>query len=280
MQTYEFGISRKNRSPNLYERYSWSTHGMSMRMINMVGDGNGYVGNLELAPETAYTASIIADWHGEGHEHWGVAVTPFYTHIEDYIDAERCYDPAAMGMGAACTLANLTATNAFVYLQYVNQRARIYGVDISGHLTLLESQGFGELAMNGAIGWLDGKNEKTGDNLYNIMPLNAKFALVHQLAGWTGRAEVEMVDKKDNVSAVRNEIETSGYGLFHLRGSYEWNQLRFDLGVENVLDKMYADPLSGAYTGQGKTMSGADVPWGTPVPGMGRSIYAGVNVKF
>ncbi|MCB1979671.1 MAG: TonB-dependent receptor, partial [Burkholderiaceae bacterium] len=43
--SYEFGFSRKTRSPNLYERFAWSTGGMAMRMVNLAGDGNGYVGN-------------------------------------------------------------------------------------------------------------------------------------------------------------------------------------------------------------------------------------------
>jgi iron complex outermembrane receptor protein len=75
-------------------------------------------------------------------------------------------------------------------------------------------------------------------------------------------------------------METAGYGLVNLRGSYAWKQARFDVGVENLFDKLYSHPLGGAYLGQGKTMSGDGMPWGTVVPGMGRSIYAGVNVKF
>ena len=43
-------------------------------------------------------------------------------------------------------------------------------------------------------------------------------------------------------------------------------------------------PLGGAYVGQGTTMMVPMPPnepqWGTPVPGIGRSIYAGVNLKF
>ena len=38
--------------------------------------------------------------------------------------------------------------------------------------------------------------------------------------------------------------------------------------------------LPGAYAGQGKAMSGTGGPWGPAVPGMGRSLYAGVNYKF
>ncbi|MFD2032881.1 TonB-dependent receptor domain-containing protein [Ancylobacter dichloromethanicus] len=48
---FEIGLARKTRSPNLYERYSWSTNAMAMSMIGWFGDGNGYVGNIDLEPE-------------------------------------------------------------------------------------------------------------------------------------------------------------------------------------------------------------------------------------
>lgn len=274
--SYEFGVSRKTRSPNLYERYSWSTHGMSIRMVNMAGDGNGYVGNVELEPEVAHTVSFTADWHDAEVSRWEVKLTPFYTYVEDYIDAERC-SGAARGV---CVASNLTATDAFVYLRFVNQRASLYGVDLSGQLALAESDRYGALSVTGVVAWLQGKNEKTDDNLYNIMPLNATLSLLHRIGDWSGTAELELVDAKDEVSGVRNEMKTGGYGLLHLRGSYEWNRLRLDIGIENVFDRFYNEPLGGAYLGQGKTMSGTGVAWGTPVPGRGRLVYAGVNLTF
>jgi len=275
-QTYEFGFAQKTRSPNLYERYTWSKGGMAMYMINMAGDGNGYVGNLNLKPEVAHTLSATADWHGQEQESWGVKVTPYYTQVQDYIDAERC----ATG-STVCTAANVARTNGFVFLQFVNQRARLYGMDISGHMPLAESGGYGSFTATGVVNYVDGKNETTGDNLYNIMPLNAKLAVIQRLAGWTNTAEVELVDAKTQVSQVRNEMRTGGYGLFNLRSSYDWKQFRFDVGIENALNKLYYDPLGGAYVGQGATMPPTNgVPYGIPVPGMGRSINAGVTVKF
>lgn len=278
MQSYEFGIAQKTRSPNLYERYTWSTHGMSMRMINWFGDGNGYVGNLDLKPETARTVSITADWHDAGRSQWGLQVTPYYTKVDDYIDAERC--SGGMGMGAACTTANLTAEDAFVYLQFVNQDATLYGIDVSGFMPLAKSASLGEFTLNGLLNYVRGENDETGDNLYNMMPLNTTVAVVQRLGGWTGSVEWQWVDDKDRLSWERNEQGTDSYNLFNLRGSYEWKQVRLDVGVENVADKLYFHPLGGAYLGQGKTMSGTDVPWGTTVPGMGRSLYTAVNVKF
>jgi iron complex outermembrane receptor protein len=277
MRTLEFGYARKTRSPNLYERYTWSTHGMSMRMINWAGDGNGYVGNLNLEPEVAHTLSATVDWHDATQKKWGLKVTPYYTYVDDYIDAARCDSNPD---GNACKDANLTATNAFVYLRFVNQSASIYGLDVSGHFPLAEKTPYGSFTATGMLNYVRGENETTGDNLYNMMPLNAKLAVVQQLGKWTSTAEVQLVAAKTDVSAERNEVETDGYGLLNLRGSYQWKQARLDIGVENVFDRFYNHPLGGAYTGEGKTMSGTDVPWGTTVPGMGRSIYTALTFKF
>jgi iron complex outermembrane receptor protein len=112
------------------------------------------------------------------------------------------------------------------------------------------------------------------------MPLNGRFTLTHQKAGWDNAVEWVVVDSKKDGSDVRNEIDTSGYSLLNLRSSHSWNQVRLDLGVENLFDRSYALPTGGAYTGQGRTMSINGIPWGIAVPGMGRSAYIGINVQF
>ena len=274
-QTYEAGYARKTRSPNLYERYSWSTSGMSMLMVNLAGDGNGYVGNLDLDPEVANTLSVTADWHDAAKERWGVQVTPYITYIEDFIDAKRCVSGTP-----ACGPANQTATDAFVYLQFVNQNARIYGVDVSGSYLAAKLQDYGSFTISGVIGYLNGESRKTGDNLYNMMPLNGTLALTHNIGNWTSVLEAQFVAAKDNVSQVRNEVRTSSYNLLSFRSTYEWKQFRVDVGIENLTDEFYDLPLGGAYVGQGATMSGTGVPWGVAVPGMGRSIYTGVSFSF
>ena len=268
----EFGLARKVRSPNLYERYTWSTAGMMAIMNNFVGDGNGYIGNPDLKPETAYTASATFDLHAVDRS-WEFKATPYFTYVDDYIDAIRCTS------GSACTASNSTTTSKYVVLKYVNQSARLYGLDLSGHMPLA-STGLGEFGLNGLLGYTRGENRDTGGNLYNIMPLNAKLAVTHQFGGWNNAVEVIGVAGKHDVSAVRNEIQTSGYSLTNLRASYTWNKVRVDFGVENLFDKFYYLPLGGAYTGQGTTMSINGISWGIAVPGMGRSYYAGLNLKF
>lgn len=276
-RTVEFGYAMKTRSPNLYERYSWSRIGMALEMNNFVGDGNGYLGDPDLNPEKAHTLSATFDWHAPDSA-WEFKATPYYSHITDYIDARRC--GSGTGMMAPCGgVANNTAVNKFVHLQYANQSARLYGIDLSGHMPLGKT-GAGDLGLKGLLNYTNGENRDTGDDLYNIMPLNAKLTLTQKRGGWDNGVELVMVKAKNNISDVRNEIKTPGYSLVNLRGSYTWKQARVDFGVENLFDKRYYLPTGGAYTGQGTTMSFNAIPWGIAVPGMGRSLYTGLSYAF
>ena len=91
---------------------------------------------------------------------------------------------------------------------------------------------------------------------------------------------LQLVAAKTEVSQVRNEVKTASYALVNLRGSYQWKNIRFDVGIENLFDTMYYLPTGGAYLGQGATMSGSAVAWGVPVPGPGRTLYVAANMKF
>lgn len=261
----EFGVARKVRSPNLYERYTWSTWAMAATMNNFVGDGNGYVGDVDLKPEAAHIASVTLDWHSEDRRH-ELKVTPFYTYINDFIDAQ-----ALPGQ--------TVAADQFNVLQYSNQSARIYGVDMAGRMPLLRND-WGQWGVQAVVNYSNGKNRDTGDALYNIMPFNTTLALTQQQGGWSNSLEMVSVQAKNDGSTVRNEIQTAGYSLFNLRLSHSWDNLRVDVGVENLADKFYYLPTGGAYTAQGRTMSMNGIPWGTAVPGMGRSFYTGFSLRF
>ena len=85
-RSIEIGAAHKERTPSLYERYSWSTWSMASIMNNTVGDGNGYFGDPNLSPEKSNTLSVTFDWRG-ADDSWGVTATPYYSHIDDYVDA-------------------------------------------------------------------------------------------------------------------------------------------------------------------------------------------------
>lgn len=255
-EKYEFGYARKTRSPNLYERYTWGRGEMAMTMTGWFGDLNGYVGDPDLDPEVAHTASFTAGWSG-ARKSWEIKATPYYTYVEDYIGVRKIGDSMMMP--------------DVVFLQFANHDAELYGLNVSGSLLLAESSQFGRFALTGVASYVHGENADTGVSLYHMMPWNGRLALTHTLGGWTNSIEVYTVAGKHNVDTVRNEMETGGYALLNLATSYEWANARIDLGIKNVLDTYFEDPLAGHYY------------FASPrdnVPGEGRSFNAGLTVKF
>ncbi|NTV01357.1 MAG: TonB-dependent receptor, partial [Chlorobiaceae bacterium] len=277
--TYEFGVAQKTRTPNLYERYSWSRNAMALIMNNYVGDGNGYLGNPDLKPEVARTVSASASLHS-GDKSWELKVSPYFTWVADYIDAVQ-WDRTS-------NVATTNPAGQFGILRYMNQTGRLFGVDVSGRMPLGEN-GLGEWRAKGLVNYVNGRNVDTGSGLYNIMPLNTKLSLDQQVGSLGNTLEMVAVARKNDTSVPRQELSTAGYTLFNWRGSYTIDKLRFDFGVENIFDRFYSLPLGGVYTGQGQTMSMNpatmnppvyNMPFGIAVPGMGRSVYVGMNYRF
>lgn len=266
MQTYELGAARKTRSPNLYERFAWSRGSMAMLMNNWVGDANGYVGDINLKPEVAHTVSATANWHDAKQEDWEAKITPFYTHVENYIDAGLCQT----ANGVACAS---PTRSGFNLLQLGNYDAHLFGVDVSGSKLLLETAKYGSLTSKTVLNYVRGQNNDTGGNLYQQMPFNATVALEHKRGGWSNTIETQIVDSKTDVQTARLEPKTAGYALLNLHSSYIWKHLRVDGGIDNLLDKNYALPLGGTYIGEVSTP-------GTAVPGMGRSFNVGMTVNY
>jgi iron complex outermembrane recepter protein len=241
-----------------------------MNMNNWVGDGNGYVGNVNLDPETAHTISLSGEWHDAADKDWKIKATPYFTYVDDYIDAVSCAT-----VGKACA----ARTDGFVNLSLDNQSARIYGIDVKAKKLLSDGGKFGMFTARGLLSYVRGENTKTDDDLYNIMPLNAKLGVEHQLGAWRNSLELKLVAAKDHVQAIRKENKTAGFSLVNFYTSYDWKHTRFDLSVENIFDRAYDDPLGGAYLGQGATM-GTGVNQGVQVPGMGRSVNVGLTLFY
>ncbi len=273
-RTYELGYARKTRAPSLYQLYPWSTYEMATTMNNFAGDGGGYTGNLDLKEEVAHTLSASADFHDPARQQWGLKVLAYVTHIDNFISAKRCDI-------SYCDPNKLTATSGFVALQHVNQTARIHGLDVTARAALGESSTWGQFSGTAVASYLRGQETSTGDELFNMMPLNVKTALIQRLGSWTQTMELLLVARKTHVSRVRNEVQTAGYGVLNLRTSAQWNkQLRLDVGIENALNHDDQQPLGGAYVGQGNAMFLDSLHWGDGVPGMGRSVNVSLSTAF
>ncbi|WP_402718077.1 TonB-dependent receptor [Janthinobacterium rivuli] len=264
--SYEFALARKVRSPNLYERYSWGRGSMAMTMTNWFGDGNGYVGDIDLKPETAYTAAFTADWHGGGEEGWFLRVNPYYSKVDNYIDVDvlASFHPY-MKMGANGNL-----------LRFANHDAKLYGANLAWQLPLASSARWGRFMATGNAAYTRGKRSDGGD-LYRMMPFNALLAVEHKLGAWSSRIETKIVARKDKVDARRFEPETGGYALVNLRSSVALNKMAsLSAGVSNLFNRAYADPLGGVYLSGLKANGGAL----QALPAEGRSIDVGLQLTF
>ena len=276
-QSSEIALARQVRNPSLYELYAWATDTMSAPMNNASGDGNGYVGNQNLKPETAYTLAGHYDLHSADRD-WQAKFAPYYSYVVNYIDAVQCNTSTKLCVQKSPN--NLTS-GAFTVMQYVNQNAQLAGADLTGRMPLGKND-LGAFGLKGLLSYTWGKNQETGDGLYNIMPLNGKMTLTQQAGGWDNALELVAVAAKTRTSIERNEMQTPGYFLTNIKGSYTWQKVRLDAGINNVFNTFYYLPLGGAYIGHGATMSmnSGGAIWGTPMPGPGISIFSALTVKF
>lgn len=263
----ELGFSRKTRSPNIYERYAWagssgSTYAnpilMDMRMVNWFGDGNGYVGNLNLKPEVANTVSATFALHDDAQKEWGLKLTPYYTKVNDYIDVD---------------LVN-TAADGRRYFQFVNNDAHLFGADLSGYATVWDNSDAGRGTLKGSLSYTRGFRD-SGGSLYHMMPLHAKVSLDRVSGEWSNGIDIESAAKKEAVDTLRNEPMTPGYALVDLRTGYAWSkQLNMDFSITNLFNHAYALPLGGVDVVNYSSTSY------TPLQGMGRSFNAALTYKF
>ena len=263
-ETYSLGLARKNRSPNLYERYAWGTN--TMGMITWFGDGNGYTGDPNLKPETAYTASISGNWHDSSARVWDLSVAPFFTDIQNYIGVVPICGPACSGTPAS-------------QLLFANQEARLYGVDSIASYTLSDSSEAGVFRLTGSGGFARGQDLTTRTNLYHVMPLHGSIALEHERGPWSNALELHAVDRKTEIDATRLEPQTPGYAILNLRTAYERRAVRLDFAITNLLDRQYENPLGGTWQ---SALYPPGYPGATfhPLPAPGRSLDAEVTVKL
>ena len=281
MTDVEFGYARKTRSPDLYELYTWAGSGyeygasgyslsnpikMDMRMINTYGDGNGYVGNLNLKPEVANTFSAKLDLHDSSKKEWGFKLTPYYTAIQNYIDV-------AYVSGSLATSSTLTSGKvSSVYLQFINDDALMYGMDASGFVGVWDNAQYGAGTVKGTAGYTRGMRSD-GGSLYHVMPFHAKVSLDEVKGALNAGIDVTAVASKDSVDTIREELKTPAYTLVDLRAGYQINKsIRFDLAITNLMNLAYAMPLGGVDVIPSNTY--------TSLQGMGRSVDMAVNVKF
>lgn len=259
----ELGVARKTRSPYFVERYLW----IPLEVNAGLGDGNGYVGNVNLDPEVSHQIELGFNLH---HHHYHFAPRVYYRSIDDYIQGTASTNAAVIGVG--------TLNSETTPLIFSNVDAEIYGADANWSYAFNQNW-----RLDGVISYVRGKRRDINDDLYRIAPLNTNIALTHDRATWSATVEGVFVARQNDISdtIVSNEARTNngatpGYILMNISGQWKpSHDFTVNAGVGNLLDKNYTNHLSGF-----NRNSGSDVAVGSRLPGQGRNVYASLSYEW
>ncbi|MEM9623999.1 MAG: TonB-dependent receptor [Pseudomonadota bacterium] len=261
----EAGVARKTRLPIYLERYLW----IPLEVNAGLGDGNNYVGNPELDPEVAHQIELALGWQSDR-----AYLSPrlFYHDVKDYIQGVAVTDPVTIAVSGN---ANGDATP----LVFSNVDAELYGFDMGFGVSLGDNW-----RVDGNVAYVRGRRTDISDNLYRIAPPSLRVGLTWMQPSWRITLEHLAYARQDKLSrtvtldpasSTNTFAEIPGHGLFnlyaHIKGT---EQLSFSVGVENLTDKDYTDPLSGFNRN-------ADAgPVGQRLPGRGRNAFVRVNYRL
>jgi len=263
--SFEFGYARKNRAPNLYERYAWSTSKMISGMVGWFGDGNYYVGNLALRAESADTFGGTASFHDSGRARWDLKFIPYLTTMRDFIDV----DPLQTYKTAKANQAQL---------RFANHDARIAGVDLSGDGTLWQGGVFGSGSIDLLLGWQHGERTDSATGLYQMAPVHGRIAFEEVKKGLSGGFGVDVFDQKSRLDPNRFEQRTAGYALLDFHAGYQCGHLLISAGADNLLNRSYQLPLGGV--NMDDFMASGRSTELRPLTGRGRSVYFDLSAQF
>ncbi|WP_298290116.1 TonB-dependent receptor [Novosphingobium sp.] len=255
-------LARKTRVPSLIERFSW----LPTEASGGLADGNIYVGDVNLKPETALIAEAGVDWQGETAYARPVV---YYRRIDDFIQGVP-FDSTPGVINSPVEMVSAANGDA-TPLRFANADAEIWGADVAFGARLA-----GPLRVDGVASWVQGKRRDLADNLYRMAPANGRIALTWEAPSWSVSAEAQGTAAQNRVSASNSEVRTPGYVLASLYGHWIVREgLRVDAGVENLFDKRYVEHLAGY-----NRITGSDVAPGARLPGAGRSAFVRLRWAF
>lgn len=215
---------------------------------------NRWIGNPDIKPEKHHQFDIGMSRKTDPLD---LGAVVFYDKVSDYILRDTARGQAGI----------LKADGADIYR---NIDAELYGIELEGKLKLGS-----HLDLTSSLAYVRATN--TTDNnrpIAQTPPLNGKVQLDYSVDKWGAGARVNFASNQDRIDTLnKQEVgETAGHGTLDLYGNYQINN-RFSmrLGVDNLLDKTYAEHSSRA-----NLLSSEAVKVNEP----GRTIWAKLTVEF
>jgi len=260
--TWRLTLAHKTRMPSYVERYAWLPTGAS----GGLADGNTYVGDLHLEPETADSIEAGFDWRGDSVY---VRPTVFYRRVDDFIQGVA-YDATPGVIDTPVEMVSNMNGDA-TPLRFANVDAEFFGVDADFGWQLSRAW-----RIDGVASLVRGDRRDIDEPLYRMAPARLLLDLTYEQADWSVSLESQFVAEQDRVSATNSEQATDGYAVFG--ANLDWyarDNILVTLGVENLFDETYERHLSGY-----NRVAGGDVAVGDRLPGQGRGAYARISAAF
>lgn len=131
------------------------------------------------------------------------------------------------------------------------------------------------------LAYVWGKNSSDGEALPQMPPLEARLGLSYQRDDWSVGALWRVVDGQGRTADGRGNVvgrdlgESAGFAVLSLNGAYRVSQqVKLSAGVDNLLDKQYAEHLNLAGN------AGFGFPADTRIDEPGRTLWAKVDFDF
>lgn len=254
-------LAHKHKLPGYIQRFGW----LPISASGGLADGNTYVGDLSLNPETALIAEAGFDYASTRAY---ARPTVFVRQIDDYIQGVAYDDTVGV---ADTTVEMVSGMNGDATpLRWANVDARLYGFDIDAGYDFT-----GPLRLDGVFSYVRGERRDIDDNLYRVSPPSLTLGLTWEQIAWSATFETRAVGEQDKVSLTNSEAQTPGYVVLNAHGDWQVKDgVRISAGIENLLDHQYRDHLAG-YNRNGFS----DVAVGERVPGAGRGVFVRLSIS-
>ncbi|TNE36008.1 MAG: TonB-dependent receptor [Alphaproteobacteria bacterium] len=258
--TWRATLAHKEKIPGYIQLFAW----LPMPASGGLADGNTYVGDVRLNPETAL---IVEGGFDYARQNFYLRPTIFWRQIDNYIQGVP-YDETPGVIDSTVEMVS-DMNGDPTPLIWANVDARLYGFDVDGGYDFE-----GPLRLHGVLSYVRGERRDIDDNLYRIAPPSLTMSLTWEEERWSATLETRAVARQHEVSITNSEAKSPAYATASLYGDFEIRKgVRLSAGIENLFDTHYRDHLSG-YNRNGY----GDVPLGERLPGAGRGAFVRLSL--
>ncbi|WP_229359795.1 TonB-dependent copper receptor [Ferrimonas aestuarii] len=208
----------------------------------------------KLTLEAETTNQLDIGWHYDGDV--VLSASLFYADIQDYILIDTQSMPNARNIDAS-----------------------LYGGELSLSYDFADAWQWVT-----TVAYTHGDNDTDKNPLGQVSPLEAKFALNYDGNDWGMGVLWRVVAEQDRVAVGQGNIvgqdlgETAGFGVLSINVAYKhWDDLTLSLGIDNLLDKTYAEHVSKSGAGNDLLLPEERT---VQVNEPGRTLWAKLDYKF